>query len=481
VPVGIAARTNTAAIALPILLLALAEPACAQADCATHPPRPDSPAVVTGSPGERLYIQPQHPSLCKDVQSGTCKAKSYVLTGDAVRVAPECDNWVFMSFAGKKATTSGWVAPQRVTSMSNDTLSAIGAGASATRLPTACTEAEGKLNDWLNRGDRQAPALPSGLTNSIRVEKLPPGTGDDTGGMNVWNIVVSDAQVGGKPIKTVGYGSGGTCHGDTLELWDTNYKNRIKIPTSDLDDSTNSDVDPADSGDYASEELVRFGGETYLAHIARGARYVKLYQLKSNMTALPACDLARVPTSHEFTQFAADSALCEAVLNEHVEDARLENITPVEFDDEVSQRLLGDLIMNQGAPFAMVARGQADPYNEGRLRPVGMLAYSHSDGAGCGHDSRSEWPAVLDRKGLPTQVVEKDIAFEHASSKSRLFQFHGTTYFETRTEELENGPPSDGPPTHEVWKLSAVGATKMCSFNPARYRAQPVPSSPARN
>jgi hypothetical protein len=106
VPVGIAARTNTAAIALPILLLALAEPACAQADCATHPPRPDSPAVVTGSPGERLYIQPQHPSLCKDVQLGTCKAKSYVLTGDAVRVAPECDNWVFMSFAGKKATTS---------------------------------------------------------------------------------------------------------------------------------------------------------------------------------------------------------------------------------------------------------------------------------------------------------------------------------------------------------------------------------------
>jgi len=36
----------------------------------------------------------------------------------------------------------------------------------------------------------------------------------------------------------------------------------------------------------------------------------------------------------------------------HLAHARLENITPVEFDDEVSQRLLGDLIMNQGAAAA---------------------------------------------------------------------------------------------------------------------------------
>jgi len=110
VPVGIAARTNTAAIALPILLLALAEPACAQADCATHPPRPEAPAIVTGSPGERLYIQPQHPSLCKDVQSGTCKAKSYVLTGDVVRVAPECDNWVLCRSRARRRRPPGLVA-----------------------------------------------------------------------------------------------------------------------------------------------------------------------------------------------------------------------------------------------------------------------------------------------------------------------------------------------------------------------------------
>ena len=45
VPVGIAARTYTAAIALPTLFLGLAEPVHAQVDCATPSPRPDSPAI----------------------------------------------------------------------------------------------------------------------------------------------------------------------------------------------------------------------------------------------------------------------------------------------------------------------------------------------------------------------------------------------------------------------------------------------------
>jgi hypothetical protein len=72
----------------------------------------------------------------------------------------------------------------------------------------------------------------------------------------------------------------------------------------------------------------------------------------------------------------------------------------------------------------------------------------------------------------------KNIAFEHAGSKSRLFRFHGTTYFETRTEEPENGPPLDGPPTHEVWKLSAAGATPRAPMssrpNAGRHRAMAV-------
>jgi hypothetical protein len=99
-----------------------------------------------------------------------------------------------------------------------------------------------------------------------------------------------------------------------------------------------------------------------------------------------------------------------------------------------------------------------------------MLSFGYSDGAGCGHGRGYEWPVLLNGEGAPAHTVDGDAAFEHAGDDSRLLVFRGITYFETRSTDS-----SDGPPTHEVWKLAAGGATKMCTFNPSRYRAVSVP------
>lgn len=348
---------------------------------------------------------------------------------------------------------------------------------SASKLLPACSEAEQRLNDWLKRADEANTIFPSAVANTVSAEALPRGTGPGAGA-NVWSIRISDARVGDTALKAISYGEGGTCHGQTLELWDPTYQHQVKIPTSDLDEATNSPTDPADDGDYASEELALLQGRSYFAHVTRSAKYVKLYELRENLTARPACEIVRMPVGNESVEFAADAALCTAVLAGKADNGALTVTEPSDLTDDVSARVLGDLVWGQDRPLSVVARGQADPYNDAHPHLVGMISYHHSDGAGCGHDWSAQWPAILDKDGLPAGPVKQDIAFEHAGEISRLLRYRGTTYFETRTPD-----PMDGLPRHDVWRLTVDGATKMCSFNLARYRAQlvPVPASPDRS
>ena len=93
-----------------------------------------------------------------------------------------------------------------------------------------------------------------------------------------------------------------------------------------------------------------------------------------------------------------------------------------------------------------------------------------------------ECPAVLDRNGLPTRAVEKDFAFEHVGSTSRLFRFHESTYFETRTEEPENGPPAVCPSSEvELLKLRQLTVERTAEFKIHGYQQRLPPRSPNLN
>lgn len=374
-----------------------------------------------------------------------------------------------MTFSGKKSTTSGWVAP-RFNSSQNPSanLPAVAENPSKPLIP-ACAEAETRLNNWLNQSEPGPNMLPSALTNSTQTDKLPSRSAGNSAGPDITGITVSDAHIASTSLKAVGYGAGGTCHDDFLELWDSHYKNQISIPTAGTD-ASNSPVDPGDATGYSSEDLVILRGAPYFAHITRSVGIVKLYGFNKDLSAYPVCEVVRVSSDKEYVKTSVDGVLCDAVLKGQVDDGGLHDIEPVELTEEAVKGATGDDDFDR--PVTMIAKGLADPENDGKLHAVGMVNHHDDSGAGCGHEYNSEWPIILDSDGLPTKDPVNKIAFEHAGddNSSRLFRFHGATYFETKSQE-----DADGTPTHEVWKLTADGATKMCSFNPMKYVARHVP------
>jgi hypothetical protein len=433
---------------------------------ATNPSTPEVSATVTGFPGERLHIFPVHPSLCPNPDSAACNPKGYLLPGDQVLVSEACGNWSFMSFRGKKSQVTGWIAPRFT--KGTDPGDSPGRSSNAHSPIAACEDAANRMTAWLNRPEPPNHMLPSALSNSVSTDKLP-GASGGTAGPQVWSIVVSDAQVAGTPIKAVSYGSGGTCNDQSMELWDSTFQKQIVIPTSSIDEFTNGPSDPGDDTGYSSEDLVELQGHAYFAHITRSTSIVKLYRVSRDLTAVPACEIMRLPAKKETLMFAADGALCDAVTSGHVDDAGLREIESSSLNQDVAIRILSGYAFG-GQEVVKVALGRADPYNNGSKHSVAMLSFGYSDGAGCGHGRGYEWPVILNNDGAPVHTVDGDAAFEHAGSDSRLLVFRGVTYFETRSTDS-----SDGLPTHEVWKLTADGATKMCAFNPSQYRAVPVP------
>ncbi|HUN94395.1 MAG TPA: lysozyme inhibitor LprI family protein [Burkholderiaceae bacterium] len=337
------------------------------------------------------------------------------------------------------------------------------------RLDPACSDAERVLDDWLNQGGERNPIFPSALMNSQPADKLP---GRSEADFDVFGIVISDVRAGRAAMKAVTYGEGGTCHGGRFQLWDQTFRHEIPIPTGGMDESSNAPLDLGDADDYASVEVALLEGKPYFAHLTRSAKYVKLYELKSDLTAAPACEIVREPSETGSIRFAADADLCATVLAAKADYSILATIEPTPLPDDVSARVFGGLAWGQDGPISVIARGSADPFNDGQSHPVEMIEYRHSDGAGCGHDWRKQWPVILDQGGSPIPVpLDQDAAFGQAGQASRLLRYHGTTYFETRTPD-----PLDGVPLHEVWKLGAgAAATKMCSFRHEHYRARYSP------
>lgn len=428
---------------------------------------PKGAKIVTGAPGERLYLHLEFPGTAAG--SSASGSSGYLVSGDRVAAGDACGTWTSILYQGKKRAYVGWVESARLAEVPDGAPTPASAVSNPPKpLPPACAEAARKLDDWLTRPEASRIIFPSALTDSVSVDKFPEGIDSESAGF-AWSIEIADAHIHGKLIKAVSYASGGTCHDQSLELWDPALKAQILIPTGRTDPDTNYPTDPGDATGYSSEELAELRGNPYFVHIPRSVDHVKLYRITPELKAIPACEIERVPAEKETLSSAADPQLCAAVLRGDVEDAGLEAKAPSPLDEETSVRLLSRFAFG-GREVSIVAMGKADPHNDGALHRVAMLDFQYSDGAGCGHDRSYQWPAILDDHEQPTQSVDDDSAFPHAGGTSRLIKYNGVTYFDTRTDD-----PMDGLPSHEVWKLSQRSAIQMCKFIPVRYKPMPVP------
>lgn len=433
-------------------------------ECAANPPVPDIEVRVPGFPGERLYLHPKHPRLCKPGEPG-CESAAYVLTGDELLSTSNCEGWALATFKGAQQTTTGWIPTRRLPEHYEELyivqLRARGQDANPAEVPTpstnaACIAAQTRLNDAITEGDAYLPqALPAATDNKHEVDELPGGRNSHQ--RLFWSATKSDARIEGHPLTVFSFENGGTCHQGNVELWTPDLKRRIPVKGSNVD----PEHEEWDTG-YSSESLVQLAGRAYLAHISR-SHNVTLYGFDDQLTAYPACELKLEPPAHERIRSAIDPAMCRAVLAEQVSGLRIEDVDPIPVAND---------------PFSpeIIARGKVDVDNDGTPDNVAIIQLSEDGGGGCGHEYRSQWPVKVGGNGMPSPATpfnEQSAKIAGQHHESRLFTYHGATYLERRSL-----PNDDGVLEHDVWKFTPNGAVQACLFQAAEYHALDVTREP---
>jgi hypothetical protein len=89
-------------------------PAAELPSCVENPQGGTRTSVVTGFPGQRLYVSPMHPRECSDTGIDACPGRAYLLTGDTVQTLGTCDEWTRVRYSGARSNTVGWVTSRRI-------------------------------------------------------------------------------------------------------------------------------------------------------------------------------------------------------------------------------------------------------------------------------------------------------------------------------------------------------------------------------
>lgn len=431
-------------------------------ECALHPDEPANVAVVPGFPEQRLYIYGKNPLLCSGSPEA-CTPTAYVVTGDTLLATASCDGWSYVRYKGKR-TTIGWVASTAL-GIEPGAPSPQPTSPSASKVGDAvdpvCLVAQRLLNSELkNPNFGQQPLLPSDLGNRTSVSSLP---GHPEKEISVWDRAISDVTIRGRHLKAVTYGSGGTCHDDSLELWDKALSRRFPIAGS------NADPDDNEDDGYSSEDIVALVGKPYFVHYSRSARTVTLMSFSRSLASTEVCRISQVATRQEAVRVDRDQEVCAAVLHGGITGAPVYDVEPY----IIAPEALGlgrkgiDAIAGP-APITIIARGRMDVDNSGSTSEIGMIEFEDgTDTAGCGHDVDTSVPIKLNGNGMPEPGSRFNLnAIEQAEpgEESRLLEYRGKTYLETRSR-----PDADEVPSDSIWRLSRQGRQKICEFVPVHY------------
>lgn len=431
--------------------------------------------VVPGFPGQRLYIHGKHPRECVAGSSAAdCALKSYVLTGDTITAGKNCDGWSYVSFSGKRGTTTGWVPARRI-GLEDSTLNfdpapapePYAASAELGSLPFSHSEAASAapaclvVRDRLNAvGTNHADPLPSLILNAETKSDLPNGVATDVGG----TAAVANIEVAGRSLKAVSYSVGGMQeYNGIVELWDSTFTKRIKIGTPDLGDGELQNV---------RQDVVAIDGTAYFVERSDTSGDVAIFGFDNGQSGHKICTLTNVVSENvERLEVAAEPAVCHAAMTGSVDDAGLKEITPygLTLASISTSADKGDDIYSV-SPVEINARGEVDLDNDGTPKAVGFAMYHYEPMNGNAAIHR-EWPIILNADGTPAAHTPLNMtALEHAGDddSARLFRFHGSTYFEHRWRSESTVH------SHEIWKFSKTAATITCKFTTdrsARYEA----------
>lgn len=438
-----------------------------------------TPAEVTGSPGERLILHPNHPAF----PGPAAPDAGYLLTGDKVDETATCAGFAYVRYKGPERTLSGWVDRTRVRSTGSP-----GHLPSPRNAAELCQAAEGILNE--GRGAK----LPLVKLDELQPDEERRLLADRSG----WLRGMARIGVNGRTIAAVNIETGGTCESSEVQLWNSDLSQRLSSSDSD----TNPENNGAEHWDFGlNEDLVEVQGRPLIKTSYVGDSGFYLSTISRNGDIRPVCKGELKNLVGRRLESSEDDDVCRAFLAglerpiemqqpSHGESLRLSNPggaigpyseaqKPVRVDSytdgktgrEHVARISFQGALASEASFTLVQTGTADLDNSGHLRRVGIVYFEDGNSsAGCGtyHSSRVV-PVFIDPHGVADPAAPENGFFSklpYGMEEARLAEYAGRTYIELS--------PEKGGRASEVWRLDQSGLRRICSFQLKDYEVRPL-------
>lgn len=426
-----------------------------------------TPAVVTGSPRQRVALLGHHP------QNDTPYAKSlpdggYLLTGDKVDFVTACSGYVYVRFHGPKRVSTGWVEASSIRAT----------GVPYIPLPpnavALCRAAEAKLNLGERLRPMHSTSLDPKLLNSLHLEE----------GSNASPAQVAHFVVDGRPLAATSIDSGGTCHSTEVFVLTGDLKSRLSPPDRDSRDVENGGDDTWSFG--VREDLVTVLGQPMVMSPGIGSSTFHLSVIDKNGDIVPTCEGHKVNLDQRKLISSTNARVCNAILARKEKPIAMQSPGPNEslllehrpdtftkgYPHDTSTKLyFRDNEHAAEASYSLKVTGSVDLDNSGKPRRVGLVSLKEGNStAGCGDFNEHQvTPVYLDEHGHadPSSIINKKLAdaLPDGMDKGKLVTYQGSTYLELSRSK---GPPS------ELWEIDAQGPRQICSFKLTHIVVRPI-------
>ena len=404
---------------------------------------------IIGQPSEPVPITNKVPSPASD-GSGV----GYLVTGNQVEFVAACQGFSYVRYHGKNRTTSGWIDSRRLVLHGKAFVSL---PANASKL---CSMAERETND--------------GVLNVVEARTIPDGVKivDENDPLSPRPRGYIPLNVDGRKLAVVQMIDAGTCSSTEAEIRTGDFRHVLSP-----DDAVSRNPFHFIVGGNAwamglDEDVVSVEGKPLLRSSSELGSDFALSTIDRTGDTQFVC-YGRLRPLSKPAVMEGDRGLCEAIASSAV---------PVAMHSPQGHFMTPPQKMPEVQLHAM-QWGMADLDNGGHERPVGVISYNYSSGAGCGHGFDLDFPVALDGMVVPWPQAmqgfhalygdEADISRPSGRLLVRIVRHDNQTYVELLDGSLLAGDDIKHAPVQSVWKFTSAGPMQICKYRTGYYEVKP--------
>jgi hypothetical protein len=418
-------------------------PACAT-DFALLQATTSTPARVSAAPGEHVALHMDHP-LDSDIESGDIGGtwpplNMYLLAGDAVEVIATCENYAYVRYQGARLVSAGWIEAGHVKYV----------GPRHVRPQDTVAQVCAAATTMINNQGFDASSLPYQL--AAKLPKYIEGT---------------RIMIGGRVRRVASVDDGGTCADNYLSILSDDSSHAI------------GSTDPI--GGSAERLVVVLGHPLMMQSSYDDPKTFTLSSLDEDGHLIVICQATRVPTTMPRDISGSTNPVCRALVTNQTTAIPVHNVSEKFLSFPPHSRKYPST--SAPGPFALGV-GEADLFNEGKPRDVGLASFHFHGGSGCGWTEDVTSPVILNAQGVADlndatnkRLIEETTGsdeldnYGQASSGGRLITYAGSAYFVKHAEPV-NTPTNDA--LVSVLRFTSVGSETVCRFQPYSFVVAPA-------